>query len=97
MRPITVSDIFRQVPALIEAPGPTGPVLRGVQGCLITYVDGLPWRSMFPGDLDTDIPARDVVAAEVYPPGITPPGPFMRGRLRANCTTLAIWTRSDIG
>jgi hypothetical protein len=97
MKPATVSDIFRQVPVLVQTMGRTGPVLRGVQGCLITYVDGLPWRSMFPGDLDTYVPARDVVAAEVYPPGQTPPPPFVRGVPRSNCTTLAIWTRSRVG
>jgi hypothetical protein len=97
MKPATASDIFRQVPVLVQTIGRTGPVLRGVQGCLMTYVDGLPWRSMFPGDLDTYVPARDVVAAEVYPPGQTPPAPFVRGVPRLNCTTLAIWTRSRVG
>jgi hypothetical protein len=97
MKPATTSDIFRQVPVLVQTSGRTGPVLRGVQGCLITYVDGLPWRSMFPGDLDTYVPARDVVAAEVYPPGQIPPPPLVRGVPRLNCTTLAIWTRSRVG
>jgi Carboxypeptidase regulatory-like domain len=93
----TLSDIFRGVPVLMESPGPYGPTLRGVRGCLLTYVDGLPWRSMFPGDLDTDIPLRDVVAAEVYPPGMAPPAPFTRGATRPNCTTVGIWTRSSLG
>ena len=96
-RAVTVSDLFRQVPLLTEVPGPTGPVLRGAQGCLDTYVDGLRWRSMFPGDLDTYVPVGDVVAAEVYPPGQTPPLPFARSAARLNCTTLAIWTRSSVG
>jgi hypothetical protein len=82
---------------LTEVPGPTGPILRGATGCLNTYVDGLRWRTMFPGDLDTYIPVNDVVAAEVYPPGTVPPAPFARGSSRVNCTTLAIWTRSSIG
>jgi carboxypeptidase family protein len=93
----TLSDIFRTVPVLVESPGPYGTTLRGARGCLLTYVDGLPWRSMFPGDLDTDIPVRDVVAAEVYPPGLAPPAPFSRGAGRPNCTTLGIWTRSSLG
>jgi hypothetical protein len=96
-KPVRLSDIVRQVPVLVETVGRTGPVLRGVQGCLITYVDGLPWRSMFPGDLDTYVSARDVVAVEAYGPGQTPPSPFVRGVFRPNCTTLAIWTRSGIG
>jgi hypothetical protein len=97
MKPATTSDIFRQVPVLTQTIGRTGPVLRGAQGCLLTYVDGLPWRSMFPGDLDTYVPARDVVAAEVYPPGQLPPSPFVRGVPRSSCTTLGIWTRSRVG
>jgi hypothetical protein len=97
MKPSTTSDIFRSVPILTQTSGRTGPVLRGAQGCLLTYVDGLPWRSMFPGDLDTYIPARDVLAAEVYPPGQLPPTPFVRGIPRASCTTLGIWTRSRVG
>jgi hypothetical protein len=97
INPSRVADIFRNTPVVFESPGPYGTVLRGAQGCLITYVDGLPWRSMFPGDLDTDLPARDVVAAEVYPPGQTPPAPFSRTSLRRNCTTIGIWTRAATG
>ncbi|HEX2693277.1 MAG TPA: carboxypeptidase regulatory-like domain-containing protein, partial [Gemmatimonadaceae bacterium] len=92
-----VSDILRTIPVIVETAGPYGTALRGAQGCLLTYVDGLPWRSMFPGDLDTDIPVRDVVAAEVYPPGMAPPSPFLRGIARPNCTTVGIWTRSSLG
>jgi hypothetical protein len=97
LKPVRVSDIFRGVPVLTEGVGRSGPVLRGVQGCLILYVDGLRWRSMFPGDLDTYVSVRDVVAAEVYGPGQTPPVPLARGVPRFNCTTAAIWTRSGIG
>jgi hypothetical protein len=93
-KPVRLSDIVRQVPVLVETVGRTGPVLRGVQGCLISYVDGLPRRSMFPGDLDSYVSARDVVAVEVYGPGQTAPAPFLRAGFRRNCTTLAIWTRS---
>jgi hypothetical protein len=96
-KPVRVSDIFRGVPVVTEGIGRTGPVLRGAQGCLITYVDGLPWRSMFPGDLDAYVSSRDVVAAEAYGPGQTPPPPLVRGIPRLSCTTIALWTRSAIG
>ena len=94
---VRVSDLVRQVPVIVETVGRTGPVLRGIRGCLITYVDGFPWRSMFPGDLDSYVSARDVVAIEVYGPGQAPPTPFVRGAFRSNCTTLALWTRSGMG
>lgn len=97
LRPARLTDIFRSVPVLEETPGAYGPVLRGIRGCLLLYVDGLPWRNMFPGDLNTDIPVRDVVAAEVYPPGLATPAPFARGSLRQNCTTVGVWTRSALG
>lgn len=96
-KPVRVSDIFRGVPVVTEGFSRTGPVLRGAQGCLITYVDGLPWRSMFPGDLDAYVSSRDVVAAEAYGPGQVPPPPLVRGIPRASCTTIALWTRSAIG
>jgi hypothetical protein len=97
LKPVRVSDIFRGVPVVTWGSGRTGPVLRGAQGCLITYVDGLPWRSMFAGDLDTFVPVREVVAAEVYGPGQIPPPPLVRGIPRSSCTTIGIWTRSGIG
>lgn len=94
---ITVSDLLSRTPYLIQVPGRTGPVLRGAQGCLLTFVDGLSWRPMFPGDLNTYVPVNDVLAAEVYPPGQLAPPPFARGPTRLSCTTLAIWTRSSVG
>jgi hypothetical protein len=97
LKPVRVSDIFRGVPVVTEGFGRTGPVLRGAQGCLIAYVDGLPWRSMFPGDLDAYVSSRDVVAAEAYGPGVTPPAPLTRGIPRQRCTTIALWTRSALG
>lgn len=97
-RAVTLSDLFRGVPVITASTGPAGStVLRGAQGCLVTYVDGVRWRSMFPGDLETYVPVNDVVAAEVYPPGASPPSPFNRAANRPNCTTLAIWTRATVG
>lgn len=96
-RAARVSDLFRGVPVLVQTSGRYGQVLRGVQGCLITYVDGLRWRTVFPGDLDASVPVGDVVGAEVYPPGRLPPVPFTRGTSSLNCTALAIWTRSSMG
>jgi hypothetical protein len=93
IKPKTISDIFRHVPVLIEKPGPPGTRLRGGQGCFITYVNGLV-RRQAPSDLDTFLPVREVLAAEVYPPGQLPPAPFARASSRANCTTVGIWTRS---
>jgi len=51
-------------------------------------------RVQGPSELDNLIPVRQVLAAEVYPPGELPPTPFA-GPNRANCTTVGIWTRSQ--
>src|SRR5213593_4510328 len=78
IEPKAISDIFRHIPVLIERPGPPGTQLRGGQGCFLTYVNGSALRARVPNELDTFIRARDVLAAEVYPPGQSPPEPFAR-------------------
>ena len=95
-RATSVADLFWDVPVLNQSFGRYGPVVRGANGCLITYVDGLRLRR-FPGDLSTYVPLNDVVGAEVYPPGQLPPVPFASSRPNFNCTTLAIWSRSSVG
>jgi len=92
IQPKTIADIFRHVPVLIERPGPPGSHLR--QGCFLTYVNGSVLRARVPNELDTFIQARDVLAAEVYPPGQSPPSPFTVGSSRTDCTTVALWTRT---
>jgi hypothetical protein len=94
IKPKTIADIFRHVPVLIERPGPPGTRLRGGQGCFMTYVNGLVRPARTLGELDTFIPVRAVLAAEVYPPGQLPPAPFTRSSNRSDCTTVGIWTRS---
>jgi hypothetical protein len=96
MAPRTISDIFRHVPVLLENPTSIERGLGGAQHCFITYVNGLVRPSVVVSDLGTFIPARDVVAAEVYPPGQLPPAPFARASSRENCTTVALWTRSTL-
>ena len=88
-----VSDILGHVPGLGASltPGTT----RQIGGCYNTFVNGLP-RAKAPGDLDADIPARDVIGLEVYPPGQLLPSPFSRSGTRPNCTTVALWTRSKV-
>ncbi|HKN59353.1 MAG TPA: hypothetical protein VJV97_10910 [Gemmatimonadaceae bacterium] len=95
MNPRTVSDIFRHVPGLAETLT-SGTTLAKGQGCFITFVNGLLRQSRVLSDLDANLRARDVFALEVYPPGPLPPAPFNRASSRADCTTVALWTRSII-
>jgi hypothetical protein len=94
IQPKVIADIFRHVPVLTERPGPPGTRLRSGQACFLTYVNGSMLRARLPNELDTFIRARDVLAAEVYPPGESPPQPFARPSTRSECTTVALWTRS---
>jgi hypothetical protein len=93
MQPRTIADIFRHVPVPIDAPN-SAASRRGSQGCFINYVNGIVRRARVPSELDTFIQARDVVAAEVYPPGQLPPSPFNRSSNASSCTTVALWTRT---
>ena len=95
IQPKTISDIFRHVPfSVIETSGPSSGMLHSARTCYVTYVNGLVRRVTAPSDLDTFIRARDVMAAEVYPPGQPPRAAFARSAARSGCTTVAVWTRS---
>jgi len=94
LQPKVIADIFRHVPVLTERPGPRTTRLPAGQGCFLTYVNGSMLRAQLPNELDTFIRARDILAAEVYPPGQSPPQPFARPSTRSECTTVALWTRS---
>jgi len=94
IHPQKLSDIFRHVPVLLENPFAMRNALSAPSlNCIVTYVDGLPRRSTTLSGLETFMRARDVIGAEVYPPGQLPPPPFVASSTRENCTTLALWTR----
>lgn len=89
----TIADIFRRVPVLLESPFPYRNRRAGPTQCFASYVDGLIRRGKGPSSLDTFIRVKDVIGAEVYPPGQNPPPPFARSLSEEGCTTVAIWTR----
>jgi hypothetical protein len=93
--PKTISDIFRHVPVVIDPPRAGSGAKRAGQACFATYVNGLQRQVRVLSELDTFISVRDVLAAEVYPPDQRPPAPFTPAT-RANCTTVALWTRSEV-
>ena len=94
MQPRRIADLFRHIPVMLEQPNPSGRQLLSPQGCFVTYVNGLPRRTGSPSTLDTFIQVREVVAAEVYPPGQLAPAPFTRSNAGSGCTTVGIWTRA---
>jgi len=91
IQPRTIADIFKHVPVLIENPGPSGVQTRGA--CTITYVNGIVRNRAYRKNIETYVPLKQIVAAEVYPPGQYPPPPFTRSSAQTSCATVALWTR----
>jgi hypothetical protein len=63
-------------------------------GCVNYYVDGTPWQTLQPGDIDSYVRPAEIVAVEVYhgsqtPPQYTPPG-------QGGCATIVVWTVAKI-
>jgi len=62
-------------------------------GCVTIYVDGAPWSSLEPGDLDSFVRPNEVAAIEVYngtsvPPQFTTPG--------QSCASVVVWTKTRV-
>ena len=60
-------------------------------GCVNYYVDGTPWPTMTPGDIDEFVRPNELVAVEVYhgsqaPPQFTQPG-------QSSCAVIVAWTQ----
>jgi hypothetical protein len=94
MRPRTIAEIFRRVPYVIETSEPTSTLLRVARACFVTYLNGLVRHVSAPSELESLISPRNVMAAEVYPPGRAPGRAFAEANVRPSCTTVAVWTRS---
>ncbi|MEP6492732.1 MAG: carboxypeptidase-like regulatory domain-containing protein [bacterium] len=90
------SDVMRTVAGLKVSPTGDGRTYvitdsRNSQGgCVTYYVDGAPWQTMSPGDIDSFVRPNEVVAVEVYhgsqaPPQFTAPG-------QSSCAVIVVWT-----
>jgi len=90
-----MTDLFRTVPSLRVVPAGMDYVVesaRDVQGGCVRYVvDGSPYQSMFPGDIDRLMPPHDVGAIEVYSGSSTPAEFQAPGQ--SSCTTVVMWSR----
>jgi hypothetical protein len=92
---IVFSDVMRVAPGLKVQPLGDGRTYvisdsRSTSGCVNFFLDGTPWTSMSPGDIDDVARPNEIVAVEVYhgsgtPPQFTTPG-------QGSCATIAIWT-----
>jgi hypothetical protein len=88
------SDALRTIPGIrVQTAGMGRQVVtstRGVNGCVNFWVDGTPWQSMEPGDIDDFIKPHELGALEVYSPS-TVPAEF-QGSQGGSCTTIIAWT-----
>jgi hypothetical protein len=89
------TDILRVVPGLrVQTSGYDTQVYdqrsQGT-GCVNYVVDGSPWVSMNPGDIDAYLIPSNVGAIEVYHGIETPPQYITPGQ--SGCATIVIWTK----
>jgi carboxypeptidase family protein/TonB-dependent receptor-like protein len=95
--PLLLSDVFRTVPGLrVGQQGSDHFVesTRGTNSCVTYYLDGSPWQSMFPGDIDRLIPPNEVGAVEVFGPTSAPAQFQQPGQ--GSCTTIVMWTKTRL-
>jgi hypothetical protein len=95
--PIYLSDLFRTMPGLRINNSNGQPVVestRGYGSCVNFYLDGSPWQSLYPGDLDQLVPPSEVAAVEVYN-GSTTPAEFQQPG-QTSCTSVVMWTRTRV-
>jgi hypothetical protein len=90
-----VTDLFRSVPSLRVVPSGMDYVVESARdaqgGCVRYVVDGSPYQSLFPGDVDRLIPPHDLAAVEVYT-GSNTPAEF-QGAGSSSCTTIVMWSK----
>ena len=88
------SDVLRTVPGIrVQTAGMGRQVVtstRGANGCVMFWVDGTPWQSMEPGDIDDFVKPHELGAIEVYSPTNTP-AEFQNPQ-NSSCTTVVGWT-----
>jgi hypothetical protein len=90
-----VTDLFRSVPSLRVVPSGMDYVVESARdaqgGCVRYVVDGSPYQSLFPGDVDRLIPPHDLAAVEVYT-GSNTPAEFQAAG-SSSCTTIVMWSK----
>ena len=96
--PNLLTDVFRTVPSLKVVPvSPYDYAVESSRGnmlggrCVKYWLDGSPYESAFPGDVDRMIPPYDIAAIEVYN-GSTVPIQFTNAN-SGNCAVIVIWSK----
>ena len=102
MHPNSVSDILRNVRGLrVTYNGMRSSVssrrgvnsFRNTAGCVRYFLDGSPWLSNSPGDIEGFVSGNEIVAVEVYN-SANVPAQYMTEM--GTCNTVVLWTRFKI-
>ena len=96
--PMRFSDLLRTAPGIQVANYNGTPVIQNtrdpVNGCVNFFVDGAPWQSMTPGDIDDYLAPSEVGAVEVYSSTATPAQFTTAGS--GSCATVVAWTKQRL-
>ena len=93
---LAFSDVMRIAPGLRVEPAGDGRSsvitdARGAgSGCVNYWVDGFPYATMTPGDIDEYVRPQEIVAVEVYHGSSTPVQYTTAGQ--TSCATIVVWT-----
>jgi hypothetical protein len=102
-QPRVVSDLMFLVPGwqvqstsdgLTRLLPPRSAYAEGASACINVFVDGALMTRLAPGEFDSAIGARSVVAMEVYSAASVPAEYARAGQ---NCWTIIVWTRARVG
>ena len=93
---LKLTDLFRGIPSLRVSPaGGMDYTVEAVRGGCVTFVlDGVTWKSVFPGDIDRMMPPQELAAMEVYS-GTSAPAEFQAPG-GSSCTVIVMWSKSRV-
>ncbi|MGH7620238.1 MAG: Plug domain-containing protein, partial [Gemmatimonadaceae bacterium] len=94
------SDVLRIVPGLKVQPSGDGRTSvitdsrSSTTGCVNYFIDGMPWTTMTPGDIDDFVRPSEMVAVEVYHGSNTPAQYQVAGQ--SSCAVVVVWTEAKM-
>jgi hypothetical protein len=97
---LVFSDVMRNLPGLRIQPSGDGRTSvitdsrSASNGCVNYFVDGSPWTTMTPGDIDDYVRPNEMVAVELYHGSSTPPQFQVAGQ--SSCAVVVVWTQAKM-